>query len=54
MPPVANCQLALNPRRPLPCSARKVTALPNSPPTENPCNSRASVMMIGAARPIFA
>ena len=54
MPPVANCQLAVNPRRPPPCSGRKLTALPNSPATENPCNRRATVMMIGAARPIVA
>jgi hypothetical protein len=37
-----------------PCSARKLTALPNSPPTENPCSSRARVRIIGAATPIVA
>ena len=54
MPVVAHCQLALKPLRSPPCSTRKVTALPNSPPTEKPCSSRATVMMIGAAMPIVA
>jgi len=51
MPVVAHCQLALKPLRSPPCSTRKATALPNS---ENPCSSRAAVMMIGAAMPIVA
>ena len=36
------------------CSARNVTALPNSPPTEKPCNNRAMRIRIGAASPIVA
>ncbi len=54
MPVVAHCQLALNPLRSPACSTRKVTELPNSPPTENPCSTRAIVMMTGAAMPIVA
>ena len=54
MPPVANAQLALKPRLSPACSDKKLTALPNSPPTENPCSRRASVIRIGAAMPIVA
>jgi hypothetical protein len=62
-PAVANCQLAPNPRRPVACSERKLTALPNSPPTENPCNRRAMVTIkdgidqptgVAAANPLSA
>jgi hypothetical protein len=54
IPTLAHCQLALKPLRSPPCSTRKATALPNSPPIENPCSRRAMVMMIGAAIPIVA
>jgi hypothetical protein len=48
------CTSRAKPFRSPPCSIRKATALPNSPPTENPSSSRAAVMMIGAAMPIVA
>ena len=54
IPVLAHCQLATKPLRVLVCSERKVTALPNSPPTENPCSRRATSIRIGAASPIVA
>ena len=40
-PWLANCQLAMNPRRCGTCSTRNAVELPNSPPAENPCTRRA-------------
>ena len=54
IPVLAHCQLATKPLRLAVCSAKKVTALPNSPPTENPCNRRAKKINSGAASPIDA
>src|SRR6266702_5233161 len=39
-PWLANCQLAMKPRRSGSCSTRNAVELPNSPPAENPCTRR--------------
>ena len=54
MPWLANCQLATKPRLPGMCSTRNAVELPNSPPAEKPCTSRATITSSGARRPICA
>src|SRR5215469_9819340 len=41
VPTLAHCQLALKPLRSPPCSAKKMTTLPNQPPVENPSSTGA-------------
>ena len=55
MPWLASCQLPYRPRRPWGAiSIRYVVDGPTSPPRANPCTSRQTMTMMGAANPMLA